>query len=54
MGSLMLGPIGLAISGPMIATLGLTEALTIFAVLALISILAPLGARSVRALQAQV
>jgi len=54
MGSLMLGPIGLAISGPMIATLGLTEALTIFAVLALISILAPLGARSVRALRAQV
>lgn len=53
MGSLMLGPIGLAVSGPLIASLGLTEALAIFAGLALISILAPLTARSVRALRAQ-
>lgn len=53
MGSLMLGPIGLAISGPMIAALGLTESLSIFAILALVSIVAPLTARSVRALRAQ-
>lgn len=53
MGSLMLGPVGLAISGPMIATLGLTEALAIFAILALVSIVVPLGARSVRALRAE-
>jgi len=53
MGSLMLGPIGLSLSGPMIAGLGLTGALSIFAGLALVSVVAPLAARSVRALRAE-
>ena len=53
MGSLMLGPIGLAISGPMVSALGIGESLAIFAAISAIAVVAPLLDRSVRALRAQ-
>jgi hypothetical protein len=51
MGSLMLGPIGLAVAGPMIAILGSTEALLIAAAVGGAAILAPLLSGSVRGLR---
>ncbi len=51
MGSLMFGPIGLAIAGPMIALVGLQTGFLIFAGIALIAILLTLLSKSVRSLQ---
>lgn len=51
MGSLMLGPVGLAVAGPMIAILGSTEALVIAAAVGGAAIIAPLLSASVRGLR---
>ena len=51
MGSLMFGPIGLAIAGPMIVLVGLKAGFLIFAAIALIAILLSLLSKSVRSLQ---
>lgn len=53
MGSLMLGPVGLALSGPLIAALGVRTALGIFAVIALVAVVAPLASRSARELRSE-
>ena len=52
MGSLMLGPIGLAVAGPLITLVGLPAGFTIAAAVALVAILASVAAPSVRALRA--
>jgi len=49
-GSLMFGPIGLALAGPLVAWVGLREALFIAAALAFLGIAATLVSRSVRRL----
>lgn len=51
-GSLMFGPIGLGIAGPLIALLGVQGALAVAAIVALVPIVASLFARSIRTLQA--
>ena len=51
MGSLMFGPIGLALAGPLIVLVGLQAGFLIAAAVALVAILATLLSRSVRALQ---
>lgn len=51
MGSLILGPIGLAVAGPLIAILGSTEALVIAAAVGGVAIIAPLLSGSVRGLR---
>lgn len=51
MGSLMFGPIGLAIAGPLVVLLGLQSAFLVFAALALVAILTSLFFRSVRSLE---
>lgn len=52
MGSLMFGPVGLALAGPLIIWVGIEEAFLIAAGVALIAILASLLSRSVRSLRA--
>jgi MFS family permease len=54
MGSLMFGPIGLALAGPLIAAVGLQASFLIAAAVAAIAILASLLSRSVRQLSAPV
>jgi predicted MFS family arabinose efflux permease len=54
MGSLMFGPIGLALAGPMVAALGLQTSFLIAAAIAATAILASLLSRSVRQLSAPV
>jgi predicted MFS family arabinose efflux permease len=49
MGSLMFGPIGLALAGPLVSVLGLQAGFLIAAAVATVAILAALGSRSVRA-----
>ena len=49
-GSLLFGPIGLAISGPLIAGLGATLAFGLFGVIALAAVIGALMFKSVRAL----
>ena len=51
MGSLMFGPIGLALAGPLVSTVGLEEGLIISAVLIAIALVASLVPRSVRGLR---
>jgi hypothetical protein len=51
MGSLMFGPIGLALAGPLVAALGLQAAFLIAAGVALLAILASLLSSSVRNLR---
>lgn len=51
MGSLMFGPIGLALAGPLVVWIGLEGAFLVAAAVALAAILAALAARSVRALR---
>ena len=51
MGSLMFGPIGLALAGPLIAAVGLQSGFLIAASVALLAILAALLSKSVRSLQ---
>lgn len=54
MGSLMFGPIGLALAGPMVAAVGLQTSFLIAAAIAATAILASLLSRSVRQLSAPV
>ena len=49
-GSLMFGPIGLALAGPIVVWIGLREGLLLAALIALLGVLAPLLSRSVREL----
>lgn len=51
MGSLMFGPIGLALAGPLIAAVGLTTGFLIAAAVSLVAILGALVSRSVRELE---
>lgn len=51
MGSLMFGPIGLALAGPLVAAVGLTTGFLIAAAVSLVAILAALLSRSVRELE---
>ncbi len=51
MGSLMFGPIGLALAGPLVAFVGLKTAFLVAAFVALVAILATLLSKSVRSLQ---
>lgn len=51
MGSLMFGPIGLAIAGPLVVLVGLQPAFLVFAAVALVAILATLFFASVRSLE---
>lgn len=51
MGSLMFGPIGLAVAGPLVVLVGLQSAFLVFAAVALMAILASLFFRSVRSLE---
>ena len=51
-GSLMFGPIGLGLAGPLIVMLGVQGALAVAAIVALIPIVASLFSRSIRTLQA--
>jgi predicted MFS family arabinose efflux permease len=51
MGSLMFGPIGLALAGPLIAAVGLEQAFLVAAAVALAAILTSLFFRSVRTLR---
>lgn len=53
MGSLMLGPLGLAVSGPMVSAIGVQVSLALFAGLALMAVLTPLTSRAVRGLRAE-
>jgi predicted MFS family arabinose efflux permease len=49
-GSLMFGPIGIALAGPSVVWIGLREGLLLAALIALLGVLAPLLSRSVREL----
>ncbi|MDO8307433.1 MAG: MFS transporter [Actinomycetota bacterium] len=51
MGSLMFGPIGLALAGPLVAAVGLTTSFLVAAAVATVAILATLLSRSVRELR---
>jgi predicted MFS family arabinose efflux permease len=53
MGSLMFGPIGLALAGPLVAAVGLQTAFLIAAAICLVAILATLFFPSIRNLKAQ-
>ena len=51
MGSLMFGPIGLALAGPLVTAVGLQWSFLIAAAICLVAILASLFSRSVRTLE---
>jgi MFS family permease len=53
MGSLLLGPVGLALAGPLVAAVGLQTSFLIAAAVCLTAILASLGAKSIWQLRAQ-
>lgn len=52
MGSLMFGPIGLALAGPLITWVGLEEAFLVMAAIVVVAVVASLLSRSVRTLRA--
>jgi arginine exporter protein ArgO len=54
MGSLMFGPIGLALAGPLVAAVGLQTAFLIAAGICLVAILATLFSPAIRNLRAHV
>jgi len=53
MGSLLLGPVGLALAGPLVAAVGLQTSFLIAAATCLVAILAALSARSIWQLRSQ-